>query len=190
MKVVAFNGSPRVNGNTYHGLKIVLAELENEGIDTELVQLGGSKVYGCLACYKCYSNKDRRCARQDDQMNSFIEKIVEADGVIIGSPVYFSNVSTEVKALIDRCGLVAKANDQMLSKKVGASVIAVRRAGATFAYSAINLFFGISQMIIPGSSYWNMGMGRNPGEILKDEEGVETFKTLGKNMAWLLKKIK
>lgn len=190
MKVVAFNGSPRAKGNTAHGLQVVLEELKKEGIETELVQLGGSKVFGCRACYKCFSTKDRRCAQDDDDMNTFIAKAVEAGGIIIGSPVYFSNVSPEVKAFIDRCGLVAKANDDMLRRKVGASVIAVRRAGATFAYSAINFFFGISQMIVPCSSYWNMGMGRNPGEVLKDEEGMHTFRVLGENMAWLMKKIK
>lgn len=189
MKVLAINGSPRVNGNTYLGLKTVLEELEQEGIETELVQLGGRKVFGCLACNKCFQNQDKRCARTDDEMNFFIEKMIEADGIIIGSPVYFSNVSTEVKALIDRCGYVAKANNDMLAKKAGAAVVAVRRAGATFTYSAINFFFGISQMIIPSSSYWNMGLGRQPGDILNDEEGIRTLQNLGKNMAWLLKKI-
>lgn len=189
MKVVAFNGSPRVKGNTCQALNIVLEELRKEGIETELIQLGGRKIYGCLACYKCFANKDRRCARKDDEMNTFIEKMLEADGIIIGSPVYFSNVSSEVKALIDRCGLVAKANNDMLQRKVGAAVIAVRRAGATFTYSAINFFFGISQMIVPGSSYWNLGVGREPGEVLNDAEGVQTFRTLGANMAWLLKQL-
>lgn len=189
MKVVAFNGSPRREGNTYQALNIVLEELRKEGIETEMVQLGGRKVHGCLACYKCFANQDRRCARRDDEMNTFIEKMLEADGIIIGSPVYFSNVSSEVKALIDRCGLVAKANGDMLQRKVGAAVVAVRRAGATFTYSAINFFFGISQMIVPGSSYWNLGVGREPGEVLNDAEGVQTFRTLGANMAWLLKQI-
>ncbi|MGQ9558481.1 MAG: flavodoxin family protein [Desulfurispora sp.] len=189
MKVVAFNGSPRQNGNTYQALSIVLEELRKEGIETELVQLGGRKVHGCLACYKCFANKDRRCARKDDDMNIFIEKMLEADGIIVGSPVYFSNVSSEVKALIDRCGLVAKANGDMLQRKVGAAVVAVRRAGATFTYSAINFFFGISQMIVPGSSYWNLGIGWEPGEVLNDAEGVQTFRTLGTNMAWLLKQL-
>lgn len=190
MKVVAFNGSPRVNGNTSQSIKIVLEELQKQGIETELIQLGGRKVFGCLACGKCRENKDKKCARQDDEMNTFIEKIFEADGVIIGSPVYFSNVSSEVKALIDRCGYVAKANGgDLLKGKVGAAVISARRAGATFAYSAINFFFGISEMIIPGSSYWNMTLALNPGDVQKDEEGIKTFQTLGKNMAWLLKKI-
>lgn len=190
MKVVAFNGSPRKEGNTAQAIKIVFEELNREGIATEMVQLGGRKVFGCLACYRCGKNKDNRCARDDDEMNMFIEKMIEADGIIIGSPTYFSNVSTEVKALIDRCGFVAKANGGTLLKgKVGAPVVSVRRAGSNFVYSAINFFFGISQMIIPGSSYWNMTLARNPGDVLEDAEGIETFRTLGQNMAWLLKKI-
>jgi len=190
MKVIAFNGSPRVNGNTAQSLKIVLEELEKEGIETELVQLGGKKVFGCLACGKCRVNKDNRCIRQDDEMNFFIGKMIEADGILIGSPTYFSNVSTEVKALIDRCGYVNRSNDgNILRGKVGAAVVSVRRAGANFVYSAINFFFGISEMIVPGSSYWNMTLSRDPGDVLKDVEGMATFQTLGRNMAWLLKKV-
>jgi multimeric flavodoxin WrbA len=190
LKVVAFNGSPRSKGNTAQSLQIVLAELEKEGIETEIVQLGGRKLFGCLACGKCWETKDNRCIRQDDEMNTFIQKMIEADGIIIGSPTYFSNVSTEVKALIDRCGFVAKANDgNMLRGKVGASVVAVRRAGSTFVYSAINFFFGIAEMIIPSSSYWNMTLALNPGDVQQDEEGIQTFQTLGKNMAKLLKQV-
>lgn len=189
MKVVAFNGSPRPEGNTFLALNLVLDELKKEGIETELVQIGNRKLFNCLACYKCSENKDKQCARKDDDMNLFIEKMAEADGILIGSPVHFSNVSSNVKALIDRCGLVARANDEMLQRKVGAAVVVVRRAGATFTYAAINMFFGINQMIIPGSSYWNVGLGREPGQVLKDEEGVKTFQTLGRNMAWLLKKL-
>jgi multimeric flavodoxin WrbA len=190
MKVVAFNGSPRINGNTAQSIQIVLEELKKEGIETEFVQLGGRKVFGCLACGKCWENKDNRCVRKDDEMNTFIEKMQEADGIIIGSPTYFSNVSTEVKALIDRCGFVAKANDGlMLRGKVGAAVVSVRRAGSNFVYSAINFFFGIAEMTIPGSSYWNMTLSLEPGDVQKDEEGIQTFQTLGKNMAKLLKQI-
>ena len=191
MKVVAFNGSPRINGNTAQSIKIVLAELDKEGIETEFVQLGGQKVFGCLACGKCWEKKDNRCVRQDDEMNTFIQKMQEADGIIIGSPTYFSNVSTEVKALIDRSGFVSKANGGgMLRGKVGASVVSVRRAGATFVYSAINFFFGIAEMIVPASSYWNMTLSLEPGDVQKDAEGIQTFQTLGKNMAKLLKQIK
>ena len=191
MKVVAFNGSPRPNGNTAQSIRIVFGELQKEGIETEFVQLGGRKVFGCLACGKCWESKNNRCIRQDDEMNTFIQKMQEADGIIIGSPTYFSNVSTEVKALIDRAGFVSKANGgDLLRGKVGASVISVRRAGSTFVYSAINFFFGIAEMVIPGSSYWNMTLSLEPGDVQKDAEGIETFKTLGKNMARLLKQVK
>lgn len=188
MKVVAFNGSPRKEGNTFLSIITVFQELEKEGIETEVIQLGSANIKGCRACYKCFENRDFRCVQKDD-LNGFIEKMREADGIIIGSPTYFSNVSTEVKALIDRAGLVARANDHLLKRKVGAAVVVARRAGATHVYSSINFFFGISNMIIPGSSYWNLGYGRNPGEVANDEEGMATFRELGRNMAWLLKKI-
>ena len=190
MKVVAFNGSPRKEGNTFQSLQIVLAELQKEGIETELIQVGGKALHGCTACYGCYKNKDRECVIKKDDLNSYVAKMIEADGIIIGSPVYFSNVTSEVKAFMDRAGLVARANDYLLDKKVGAAVLAVRRAGATFAFSAINFFFFIQQMIVPGSIYWNLGIGREPGDVQNDEEGILTFKALGQNMSWLLKKIK
>lgn len=189
LTVVAFNGSPRQKGNTYHSLSIVLEQLASQGIDGEILQLGGKKLAGCKACYRCGQNKDKKCVQTDDEMNYFIERASQADGILIGSPVYFSNVSSEVKAFIDRCGFVAKANDNLLQGKVGAAVLSVRRAGATFAYSAINFFFGISEMIIPCSSYWNMGIGMKPGDVLQDKEGVATFRTLGNNMAALLKQL-
>ncbi len=188
MKVIAFNGSPRKKGNTYYSIKTVFKELKKEGINTELIQLGGSDIKPCMACFKCFENKNRRCVRNDG-LNVFIEKMIEANGIIIGSPTYFSNVSPEVKCLIDRAGLVARANDHLFKRKVGAAVVAVRRAGATHVYSSINFFFGISHMIIPGSSYWNIGIGFNPGDVLKDKEGIATFKDLGQNIAWLLKKL-
>jgi multimeric flavodoxin WrbA len=188
MKVVAFNGSPRKEGNTHHAINIVCEELRKAGIQTEQVQLGGADIRGCRACYKCFELKNRRCIQNDD-LNGFVEKMIEAEGIIIGSPTYFANVSTEVKALIDRAGLVARANDNLFKRKVGTAVVAYRRAGGTDVYSSINYFFGIGHMIIPGSSYWSIGMGRNPGEILNDEEGVSTFRNLGENMAWLMKKL-
>lgn len=188
MKVLAFNGSPRKEGNTYLAIRTVFEELTKEGIETEMVQLGGSDIRGCRACFKCFEKKDRRCI-QNDILNSCVEKMLGAEGILIGSPTYFANVSTEVKALIDRAGLVSRANDNIFTRKVGAAVVAVRRAGGTDVYSAINYFFGIANMIIPCSSYWNLGMGRNPGEILNDEEGMKTFRDLGQNMAWLMKKL-
>lgn len=188
MKVVAFNGSPRKKGNTYHCIQTVFETLQKEGIRTDLIQLGGSDIKGCTACYKCFEKRNKRCIRKDS-FNMFMEQMVEADGILIGSPTYFANVSTEVKALIDRAGLVAIANDYLLRRKVGAAVVAVRRAGAAHVYSSINYFFGINHMIIPGSSYWNLGVGRDPGDVLKDKEGLSTFRDLGENMAWLLEKL-
>jgi multimeric flavodoxin WrbA len=188
MKVVAFNGSPRKKGNTYHCIRIVLDVLQKEGIATEFIQLGGSDIKACRACYKCVEKKNRKCI-QKDGFNLMMERIIDADGIIIGSPTYFANVSPEVKALIDRAGLVAIANDYLLRRKVGAAVVAVRRAGATHVYSSINYFFGINHMIIPGSSYWNLGIGLDPGDVLKDKEGVGTLRNLGENMAWLLERL-
>jgi multimeric flavodoxin WrbA len=189
MKVVAINGSPRKKGNTYTALNKVLDELKAEGIKTELIQLGGKNVHGCIACYKCMQKKDKKCHGPKDEMNEFIAKIDEADGVLIGSPTYFASVSAEVKALIDRLGLVSLANDRMLSRKVGAAVVAVRRQGAVQVFNQINMLFFISNMIVPGSTYWNLAIGLNPGDVLKDEEGMQTMSNLGKNMAWLMKKL-
>jgi multimeric flavodoxin WrbA len=189
MKVVAFNGSARKDGNTAILIRKVFVELEAEGIETELVQLAGKPIKGCIACAKCYKNKDKRCAVDNDVINECIEKMVEADGIILGSPTYFSDVSTEMKALIDRAGFVARANSDMFQRKPGAAVVAVRRAGALHVFDSINHFFLISQMIVPGSFYWNVGIGLNPGDVEQDSEGMETMQILGKNMAWLLKKI-
>jgi multimeric flavodoxin WrbA len=189
MKVVAFNGSARKDGNTAILVERVAEELENEGIETEKVQLSGEKIRGCTACMGCIANKDRRCTIEDDVVNDCIKKMVEADGIILASPTYFADISAEMKALIDRAGFVARANDELLRRKVGAAVVAVRRAGAIHAFDSINHFFFISQMIVPGSSYWNVGMGLAKGDVLEDEEGLETMRVLGQNMAWLLKKI-
>ncbi len=189
MKVVAFNGSARKDGNTAILIRKVFVELEAEGIETELFQFAGKTIKGCTACGKCYKNKDKRCAVDNDVANECIEKMVEADGIILGSPTYFADVSTEMKALIDRAGFVARANSDMFQRKPGAAVVAVRRAGAIHAFDTINHFFLISQMIVPGSFYWNVGIGRAAGEVEQDEEGLETMQILGRNMAWLLKKI-
>ncbi|HUU75343.1 MAG TPA: flavodoxin family protein [Methanoregulaceae archaeon] len=189
MKVVAFCGSPRIGGNTESLLNTVLAELEKEGIDTELVHIGGKKVHGCTACLKCFENQDGRCVIDDDFVNDCILKMVDADGIIIGSPTYFADVSTETKALIDRAGFVAMVNGGLLARKPGAAVVAVRRAGGIHVYDTINHFFGISGMYTVGSTYWNLGVGFNPGDVLQDEEGMATMRNLAANMAWLLKKI-
>ena len=189
MNVVAFNGSPRREGNTYLLVQKVFEELRKEGIETEYVHIGGKLLRGCSYCLQCKEKGDKKCVLPDDGLNGYIEKMEGAQGIILASPVFFSNVTSEMKALIDRAGFVARANGGLLTRKVGAAVVAVRRAGATMVYSDLNLFFGIQEMIIPGSSYWNLGIGREPGDVLKDEEGLATMVTLGRNMAWLLKKL-
>ncbi|MCP4751944.1 MAG: flavodoxin family protein [Proteobacteria bacterium] len=189
MKVVGINGSPRKKGNTGILINMVFEELETEGITTEFVQLGGKEIKGCRSCYKCFEKKDRRCTVDNDELNPCLEKILEADGIILGSPVYFSGMTAEIKALIDRCGLVGTANGGLFKRKVGASVVAARRAGAVSTFDAINHFFLYGEMFVPGSCYWNVAIGLNPGDVEKDEEGANIMKVLGQNMAWLLKKI-
>ena len=189
MKVIAFNGSARKDRNTATLLKRVLQVLEAQGIETELIQLAGKFISGCDACRTCITTKNKRCAIEDDNVNEYIQKMLEADGIILGSPVYFSMMTPELKALIDRAGYVARANSDMFKRKVGAAVVSVRRAGAIPTFDAINHFFLISQMIVPGSSYWNIGIGQKKGGVEGDEEGMATMVDLGKNMAWLIKKI-
>ncbi len=189
MKVVAFSGSARKDGNTAILIKHVFTELEKEGIKTELVQLSGKKVHGCIACYKCWEKKNHRCAVEKDFVNECIERMREADGIILGSPTYFSDVTSEMKALIDRSGMVSKANGDMLKRKVGAAVTVARRAGSIHALDTLNHFFLAGQMMSVGSSYWNVSFGREKGEVEKDEEGLRTMSVLGQNLAWLLKKI-
>jgi multimeric flavodoxin WrbA len=190
IKVVAFNGSARKGGNTAILLRYVLNEMENEGIETELIELSGAVIHSCHACRKCSQNKDRRCAQRDDMGNELIDKMAMADGILLGSPTYVADISPEIKALIDRACLVSKTNGGLFRRKLGAAVVAVRRAGAIHAFDTLNHFFLINEMIVPGSSYWNIGIGLEPGDVEKDEEGIRTMKTLGQNMAWLLKKLK
>lgn len=187
-KVVAFNGSARKDGNTAILLNLVLDELKKDGIEAEMIQLAGETLSGCIACYKCAENRDRKCAVAKDRVNEYIAKMQQAEGILLGSPTYISDMTANMKALIERSTIVSRSNGDLFKRKVGAAVIAVRRAGATHVLSSMNYFFLINQMIIPGSSYWNLGIGRTPGEVKNDAEGIQTMKTLGQNMAWLLKK--
>ena len=189
MKVIAINGSPRAEGNTSILIEHVFKVLQSEGIETETFQIGGKLLHGCIACYQCFERKDRRCAVADDCINSCIQKMSEADGIIIGSPTYFAALTPETKSLIDRCGMVSRANGDLFKRKVGAAVVAARRGGAINVFDTINHFFTIGQMIVPGSNYWNIGIGRNIGDVQEDAEGVTTMRILGENMAWLLKKL-
>ncbi len=189
MKVVAFNGSARKDGNTAILIRRVFTELEAAGIETELVQLAGQTIRGCTACGTCKKKQNRRCVIDDDIVNDCIEKMAAADGILLASPVYFADITAETKALIDRVGYVGRANGNMFRRKVGAAIVAARRAGFVHAFDSINHFFLIGQMIIPGSIYWNLGVGREIGDVEQDEEGLQTMQVLGENMAWLMQKI-
>jgi multimeric flavodoxin WrbA len=189
MKVVALNGSARKDGNTALLINVVFEELKKEGIETELIQMAGKPIQGCIACYKCFKNHNRRCSVDKDMLNEIITAMEPAEGILLGSPTYFSDVSSGMRAFIERCGFVARANDYMFKGKVGAALTAVRRAGAVPAFSSMNLFLHYMQMFMPGASYWSIGVGRDPGDVLKDDEGIQTMKSLGQNMAFLLKKL-
>ncbi len=188
MKVVAISGSARKGGNTAIMLRRVLGVLESHGIETELIELAGKKAQGCTVCLKCRETKDRQCHGRKDAINECIAAAADADGIIIGSPVYFADVTSETKALIDRLGYVAGANPGMLERKVGAAVVVERRGGAVHAFDSIMHLFMIRQMIVAGSRYWNLGFGAAPGEVESDEEALLTMDVLGENMAWLLER--
>lgn len=189
MRVLAINGSPRKGGNTETLLKHSLAPLEAAGWETALTRVGGRKLRGCIACGKCWERKDQSCALKDDPFNDLMAEMIRADALILGSPTYFTDVTAELKAVIDRAGSVSLANGRIFRGKIGAAVVAVRRAGATHVFDTINHLFQISQMIIPGSTYWNLGIGRDKGEVLSDDEGLANMRNLGETIAWLGKAI-
>jgi multimeric flavodoxin WrbA len=190
MKAIAFNGSPRKGGNTEFLLKKVLEPISEAGIETELVQIGGKPVRGCMACYKCRENKNSRCAINTDMVNECIGKMIQADAIILGSPTYFAGMTSEMKALIDRAGFVAGSNGRMFARKIGAGVVVHRRGGATSVLDSINHMFLISRMIVPGSTYWNFGVGREKGEVENDAEAMANMKDLGETIAWLVKSLR
>ncbi len=189
MRVVAFCGSPRRDGNTVAMTKEALASLEGAGARTELIQLAGERLRGCRACYKCKERKDRRCSMEDDQLNEHLARMLQADGIILASPTYFADMTAEMKALVDRSGMVARVNGDMLRRKVGAAVTVARRGGAIHTFDSLNHFFLIGQMIVVGSSYWNLGFGANKGDVLEDEEAMGVMRTLGENMAWAMERL-
>ena len=187
IKVLAINGSPRADGNTAFLIREVLRELEAEGVLTETLHIGGGHLYGCTACMKCFENRDGDCVFDDDIVNECIAKMADADGIILGSPVYFTDVTADMKALIDRAGYVSMANGGLFQRKVGSAVVAVRRAGAVHTLDSLLHFLLISGMIVPGLP--SIGIGRERGDVARDEEGITWAKNAGKNMAWLLKSI-
>jgi multimeric flavodoxin WrbA len=186
MKVVGFNGSPRRDGNTGILIHRVFHELEKEGIETEFVQLSHKRIHGCIACYKCVENKDQRCAVEDDAANEYIEKMTQAQGVVLGSPVYFLDVTPEMKALIDRLGFVSRSNRGMFRNKVGSLVAAARRSGAVHTLDTMCHFFLSMEMITVGRA---IGLGLDKGDVERDKEGLMLANALGQRMAWLLKRL-
>jgi len=187
MKVVAFNGSPNKEGNTYHAIKMVLSELEKEGIETEIIHVGNKSIRGCIACNQCAKNKNEKCVLPGDQVNDWIQKLKGADGIILGSPVHYASMGGTMKSFLDRAFYVAGNNGGMMRHKVGASVVAVRRSGGIPTFNQLNNYINYSEMLLPTSNYWNVIHGTTPGEALQDKEGVQIMRVLGKNMAWLMK---
>jgi len=190
MYALAINGSPREDGNTYCLLQEVLKPLDQSGWQTEIVQVGGQEIRGCMACYKCFENQDNHCSVNSDMFNSVMDKMLQAQAIIIGSPTYFTDVTAELKAVLDRSGLVCQANKVPFRGKIGAAVVAVRRAGATHVFDTINHMFLMSQMIVPGSTYWNMGIGFDKKEVLEDQMGLVNMQHLGKVIDWLGRMVK
>jgi len=187
MKVIAFNGSPKKEGNTYHAIQMVFNELDKEGIETEIIHVGNKLIRGCIACGQCAQNKDEKCVLPNDEVNDWIQKMKQAQGIILGSPVHYSAIGGTMKSFLDRAFYVTGANDGMLRHKVGAAVVAVRRSGGVATFSQLSNYIHYSEMLIPASSYWNVIHGAAPKEALQDDEGKQIMRVLGKNMAWLMK---
>ncbi|NLH39324.1 MAG: flavodoxin family protein [Elusimicrobia bacterium] len=188
-KVIAFNCSPRVDGNTARMLNKVLDVIKKEGFETELINLGSKPLSGCTACNSCFKNKDKRCIINGDNINEYIDKMISSSAIIIGSPTYYADITPQAKALIDRVGFVSMANGGLFKRKLGAAVVTMRRAGGIHAFDSINHFFTIGEMIVVGSNYWNIGLGREKGEVEDDKEAMKTMKILGENISWLISKL-
>ena len=189
LKVVGFNGSPRKKGNTACSLNTVFAELEKAGIETEMILVGKQKIRGCIACQGCAKNQNEACTIEDDPVNEWIQKMKAADGILLGSPVYFSGVAGTMKAFLDRAFFVSTVNGGLFRHKVGAAVAAVRRSGGISTVDSLNHYINYSEMIMPSSNYWNVAHGLNPGEMEQDAEGKQIMEVLGRNMAWIMRVI-
>jgi multimeric flavodoxin WrbA len=187
MKVIAINGSPKKDGNTYHALMLIGARLKENGIDLEIIHIGNKSIRGCVACGKCRENKDEKCSVTSDAVNECIQSIKAADGLILASPVYFSGIPGTMKCFLDRVFYVSTSNGGLFRHKIATAIVAVRRTGGSVTLDSLYHYLSYSEMILATSNYWNVIHGRMPGEVLKDEEGVQTMEVVGNNMAWLLK---
>lgn len=189
MKVLGISGSPRRDGNTDILINTALKILADQGIEVEFLSLADRPIKPCVACQGCFSSDEMRCAQNDPAFVGILEKFAAADGILVGSPVYFGSATPQIMALLDRVGYVARRHPQLLRRKVGAAIVVARRAGQNFTLAQLNYFFLISEMIVPGSTYWNIAFGREKGEVQHDAEGLETVRNLALNMAWLMKKL-
>jgi len=187
MKVVAINGSPRKEGNTYHALMGVGKQLMENGIEFEIIHIGNKAVRGCMACGGCFRNKDEKCVITTDPLNEWVQKMKDADGIILGSPVYYAGIPGTMKSFLDRAFYVSGSNGNLFRHKVGAAVVAVRRTGGSSTFDSLNHYLNYSEMILATSNYWNITHGLSKGEVLMDDEGVQIMEVLGRNMAWILK---
>ena len=187
MKTVAFNGSPKKEGNTFHAIKMVTDELEKEGIETDIIHVGNKAIRGCIACGKCRTNQNEQCVLPNDEVNDWIQLMKHADGILLGSPVHYAAMAGTMKSFLDRAFYVSGVNGGIMRHKVGASVVAVRRSGGLPAFNQLNNFLCYSEILMPTSNYWNVIHGTSPGEAKQDAEGVQIMRVLGKNMAWLMK---
>ena len=187
MKTVAFNGSPKKAGNTFHALKMVADELEKEGIETDIIHVGNKTIRGCIACGQCRTNQNEQCVLPDDEVNEWIQLMKNADGILLGSPVHYAAMGGTMKSFLDRAFYVSGVNGGIMRHKVGASVVAVRRSGGLPTFNQLNNFLCYAEMLLPTANYWNVIHGTSPGEATQDVEGVQIMRVLGKNMAWLMK---
>lgn len=189
MRILAVSGSPRRGGNTELLLQTALEVCSQEGAETELFLLAGRPIKPCLACGGCADTDPPRCVQEDLNFDGLIEKFIAADGILVGSPVYFGSATPEIMALLDRVGYVARCSGNFLRHKVGAAITVARRAGQNFTFAQMNYFFLINEMFVPGSTYWNVAFGRQKGDVAADEEGMETVRNLARNMVFLLRKL-
>ncbi len=190
MKAIAINGSPREDGNTNYLIKSIFQPLEENSIETDIIHIGGKPIRGCLGCLQCKKNQNKKCIIDTDIVNKAIEKVFDSDIVLLASPTYFSDITSEMKGFIDRLGYVAGANGRLLKRKIGVAAIAVRRGGAVHAFDTLMHFIHITGMISIGSTYWNFGIGRDKGEVAFDQEGMNNMQDIGNNIVWLANKIK
>jgi multimeric flavodoxin WrbA len=189
VRVLGIAGSPRRDGNTEILMKTALGVLAEEGLQTEFLSLADRPIKPCVACRGCFASDTIRCVQEDPAFEGILDKFSQADGILVGSPVYFGSATPQIMALLDRVGYVARKHPQLLRRKAGAAIVVARRAGQNFTFAQLNYFFLISEMIVPGSTYWNVAFGREKGEVENDAEGMETVKNLARNMAWLMKRI-